>query len=558
MRVGGLGGRLEDWETKAAKGKNRLVLAIVALVLVLWTLSYFWVLNAYVGTRVAAARADMTTIGASYGSAMSSSLNERLALVEGLAAFITVKIHEPDKEFPTDMQVEFPLFAGAMFHSVEGVRNISVSPDFSVRWVFPDDPGNRKVIGNNILDDKRTGFAAAVRRAIDTHGIAVHEPVDLIQGGLGLIARQAVYRDDKPWGAVGMAFMVDPLVRQTGLPTLGGRVNWGLRTAGGTAVAGNGGVFADEPVVTRVTLPDGYWELALAPMVGWEGSVRDSLEYHLIQAALVVMGLVVLLLAVTQTTNRQRLREQVRSRTADLWEIQKKLESHGRELGQAHEELERFAYVAAHDLQEPLRSITSFSQLILRTYHDKLDDEGQAWLSQVIDGGQRMRLLLRDIQLYLAEATLPLPTAPHGVAEALEDAKGKLANAIVKSGAVIEAGPLPEVMADRRRLTEIMTVLLSNGIEYRKPGVQPLVTISARRDLGMQVIEVSDNGIGIAPEYHKRIFEVFQRLHGRLEHPGTGMGLAIAHKMVLRLGGKITLSSTPGEGSKFSIHLPGV
>jgi len=176
----------------------------------------------------------------------------------------------------------------------------------------------------------------------------------------------------------------------------------------------------------------------------------------------------------------------------------------------------------------------------------------------VIGGGQRMRLLLRDIQLYLAEATLPLPTAPHGVAEALEDAKGKLANAIAISGAVIEAGPLPEVMADRRRLTEIMTVLLSNAIEYRKPGVQPKITVSARRDLSMQVIEVSDNGIGIAPEYHKRIFEVFQRLHGRQEHPGTGMGLAIVHKMVLRLGGRVTLSSTPGEGSKFCIHLPGV
>jgi len=558
VRVGSLGEHVEEWDTKAAKARNRLVLAVAALVLVLWTISYFWVLNAYVGSRVAATRAEMTTIGASYGSALSSSLNERLALVEGLAAFITVKILEPEKEFPPDMLVEFPQFAGAMFHSVEGVRNVSVSPDFMVRWVFPDDPGNHKVIGNNILDDKRTGFAAAVRRAIDTHGIAVHEPVNLIQGGLGLIARQAVYRDDRPWGAVGMVFMVEPLVRQTGLPSLGGRMTWGLHTAAGTAVGGNGEVFANDPVITRVTLPDGYWELALAPMVSWEGSVRDSLEYHLIQAAMVVMGLVILLLAVTQTSNRQRLREQVRSRTADLWEIQKKLESHGRELSQAHEELERFAYVAAHDLQEPLRSITSFSQLILRTYHDKLDDEGQAWLSQVIGGGQRMRLLLRDIQLYLAEATLPLPTAPHGVAEALEDAKGKLANAIAISGAVIEAGPLPEVMADRRRLTEIMTVLLSNAIEYRKPGVQPRVMVSARRDLGMQVIEVSDNGIGIAPEYHKRIFEVFQRLHGRQEHPGTGMGLAIVHKMVLRLGGRVTLSSIPGEGSRFCVHLPGV
>jgi signal transduction histidine kinase len=531
---------------------------IVLIVVGGWALAYFWVVNGFVSARVTTVRAETTAIGASYGSALASSLNARLALVEGLTAYMTVKVLEPQIEFPTDMAHEFPAFAGIVFHSAEGVRNISVSPDFKVGYVFPDDPGNRKVIGNNILEDKRVGFAAAVRRAIDTHGVTVHEPVDLIQGGLGLIARQAVYRDDRPWGAVGMAFLVEPLVREAGLPGVSGRLNWGLRTAAGTPVAGDASVFARDPVVTRVSLPDGYWELALVPDGNWEKGIRSGAEYHLIQAAMVALGIVALLLAVTQSSNRFRLREEVRARTADLWETQKQLESHSRELGQAHEELERFAYVAAHDLQEPLRSITSFSQLILRTYNDKLDDEGRAWLSQVVDGGHRMRQLLRDIQLYLAEATLPLPSAPHSVADALEEAEGKLANAISISGAVIHAEELPMVMADRRRLTEIMTVLLSNAIEYRKPGVQPEVRISSRREGGMQVVSVTDNGIGIAPEYHKRVFEVFQRLHGRHEHPGTGMGLAIVSKMVMRLQGKVILNSEPGQGSTFSIYLPGV
>jgi signal transduction histidine kinase len=548
----------ENIAVSAKSSWNRMVLAPVAIVLVLWIFAFLWILNAFVGTRVTALRAETASIGASYGSALASALNQRLALVEGLAAFITVKVHEPPNVFADDMRDEFPQFAAAMFRVGDGVRNISVSPDFVVRWIFPDELGNRKVVGNNILEDKRPGFAAAVRRAIDSRGVSIHEPVELIQGGLGLIARKAIYADERPWGAVGMAFMVEPLIKQAGLQQIGRHLVWGVRTAAGTAVAGNGSVFSMDPVITRISLPDGFWELAVAPEVSWDETVRSSVEYHMLQAAMVALGILILLLLLNQTSNRQNLREEVSARTADLWEAKKVLERHSLELARAHEELERFAYVAAHDLQEPLRSITSFSQLIQRTYKDKLDDEGQEWLTQVADGGQRMRLLLRDIQLYLAEASLPMPTAPYSAVAALEDAKAKLAVAIKASDAVIESDPLPEVMADRRRLTEVMTVLLSNAIEYRSPGRPAHVRITSRREGNMRIISVEDNGIGIAPEYHKRIFEVFQRLHGRQEHPGTGMGLAIAHKMVLRLGGYITLSSVPGQGSVFSLHLPGL
>lgn len=536
---------------------NRVVLIPVAVVLVVWTAVFLWVLNAFVDARVNALRAETASIGASYGSALGSALNQRLALVEGLAAFISVKVREPQGGFVDDMRSEFPQFAGTMFRVGEGVRNISVAPDFTVRWVFPDEPGNRKVIGNNILEDRRPGFEAAVRRAIDSRRIAVHEPVELIQGGLGLIAREAVFLNDRPWGAVGMVFMVEPLIKQSGLPQMGRNLLWGVRTAAGTAVAGNGAAFITDPVLTRINLPDGYWELAVAPETSWEGAIRGSLEYHMLQAALVALGVLVLLTVVSQISNRQTLRQEVAARTADLWDAKKILERHSRELEQAHEELERFAYVAAHDLQEPLRSITSFSQLILRSYKDKLDHEGQDWLNQVVEGGQRMRLLLRDVQLYLAEATLPMPTKPYEADTALHDAEIKLSLAIRASGVVIEADPLPEVMADRRRITEIMTAVLANAIEYRSPDRPARVRIRSRQDGAMQVICVEDNGIGIAPEYHQRIFEVFQRLHGRTEHPGTGMGLAIANKMARRLGGRISLTSTPGQGTVFSIHLPG-
>ncbi|HYD71196.1 sensor histidine kinase [Azospirillum sp.] len=235
---------------------------------------------------------------------------------------------------------------------------------------------------------------------------------------------------------------------------------------------------------------------------------------------------------------------------------QRLLERQADELRIANGEVERLAYVAAHDLQEPLRAITSYSQLVAMTYADALDDEGREWLGEVTAAAARMKHLLRDIQLYLAEKSLPLPTAPLAADAALKAALARLAPMVAETGAEIDAAPLPEVMADARRLTEAFCVLLANALQYRAPGRPPRIRIAARREGGFHALEVADNGIGIAPDYHERIFEVFQRLHSRADHPGTGMGLAIVRKMIQRLGGHIRVASTPGEGSTFTILLP--
>lgn len=235
---------------------------------------------------------------------------------------------------------------------------------------------------------------------------------------------------------------------------------------------------------------------------------------------------------------------------------QRQLERQAEELRLTNSEVERLAYVAAHDLQEPLRAITSYSQLVSMTYADALDGEGREWLGEVTAASARMKHLLRDIQLYLAEKSLPLPTAPVAADAALRKALAALAPAIETAGAEIDAAPLPALMADTRRLTEIFHVLLANAVQYRSPDRPPRIRIGARRENGFHVVEVADDGIGIAPEYFERIFEVFQRLHSRADHPGTGMGLAIVRKMVHRLGGHIRVASSPGGGSTFSVFLP--
>jgi len=237
-------------------------------------------------------------------------------------------------------------------------------------------------------------------------------------------------------------------------------------------------------------------------------------------------------------------------------ETQRQLERQAQELRIAGEEVERLAYVAAHDLQEPLRAMASFSQLVARTYADRLDAEGRTWLGEIMSGAARMKQLMRDIQFYLAEKSLPLPEHPIAAGHALGAALARFGTAIVDAGAEVEVGPMPAVMADQRRLTEVFSVLLGNALEYRAPDRPLRVRVGVRQEGKFHVFEVADNGIGIEAAYLERIFGVFERLHGRGEHPGTGIGLAIARKMVERLGGTLTVTSTPGVGSTFSVRLP--
>jgi signal transduction histidine kinase len=518
--------------------RRRLAFLKLAAVIVVWALTYGWATSLDFDYRQTQLRSQATTLAASASGALANALNQRLSLVRGLAAFVAVKAKDNGG---AKIDVELPTFANAYYELVPGIRNISVAPGFAVGFVYPPDPGNLKVLGNNILADQRPGFADAVRRAIATRGMAVHEPVNLIQGGLGLIARHAVFVEDRPWGAVGMVFNISTLLESSGIGTLDG-FTWAVRTGAGTAVGGDQAVFAAEPVTTRIALPDGYWEFAIAPAEGWRASAYRGVEPLLLRLLLCAVGLVALAFTADLLRRRERLERLVEIRTA--------------ELTLASAEKERFAFAVAHDLQEPLRQLVSYSQLLERCYVDSMGDEGRSWLTQVVGCARRMKELLRDVEIYLAEDHLPLPTTPLPAMAAVATAHDRLAAELERTGARLEIGPLPEVMADFSRLSEVFWVLLSNAIEYRSPDRPPMIRVTARDESGEHVIEVADNGIGIEPAYLERVFLVFQRLHARTQHPGTGMGLAIARKMIERLGGSIGVESQPGVGTTFAFRLP--
>lgn len=222
------------------------------------------------------------------------------------------------------------------------------------------------------------------------------------------------------------------------------------------------------------------------------------------------------------------------------------------ELGRSNAELEQFAYIASHDLQAPIRAVTSFAGIIHKRYGDTLDERGRLYLRQIMESGEHMKRLVDDLLTFSRVHTEQLPLLPTD-AEAVVDA---VARRLQTSGASITRSALPVVQADAQQLDQLLQNLIGNGLKYRRADVAPEVQVSAERDGDFWRFAVADNGIGIEPQYFERIFEIFQRLHGRETYEGTGIGLAVCKKIVERHGGRLWLESTVGEGTTFFFTLP--
>lgn len=219
-------------------------------------------------------------------------------------------------------------------------------------------------------------------------------------------------------------------------------------------------------------------------------------------------------------------------------------------LERSNTELQRFAYVASHDLQTPLRGIASFAGLLQSNYADKLDKQGREWIGRVADSTRQLQVLIRDLLEYSRINTQARPFEHLPFREVFDGAMLLLDAQAREAGAQITCGELPVVMGDRSQLIQLLLNLLNNGLKYRTAD-PPRIHLSAERKGGGWQFTVSDNGIGIAPRHRERIFELFQRLHNQSEYPGTGIGLAVCRSVVHRHGGRIWVESTPGQGSNF-------
>lgn len=244
------------------------------------------------------------------------------------------------------------------------------------------------------------------------------------------------------------------------------------------------------------------------------------------------------------------IRNSTRQKEAD-----EKLKTLLAELERSNQELERFAYIASHDLQEPLRMVASYTQLLEKKYRDQLDKEALEYIAFATDGVLRMQQLITDLLSYSRVATKERMTTEVDLQSVLNKVLQNLRVAIEEAKAEIVSVPLPTVTADETQMVQLFQNLLSNALKFHTD--KPIrIQIDVRRVEDEWVLSFQDNGIGIAPEFHEKIFLIFQRLHSRNEYEGTGVGLAVCKKIVERHGGKMWVESTLGEGAKFCFTLP--
>lgn len=232
------------------------------------------------------------------------------------------------------------------------------------------------------------------------------------------------------------------------------------------------------------------------------------------------------------------------------------LQRRAKELERSNAELDQFASIASHDLQEPLRKVQMFSQRALDVDGDQLSEKGRDYLRRNTEAAGRMQLLIEDLLTFSRVGTQNRPFVESDLNKTAREVVSDLETSIQAAGATVEIGELPTAFADEPQIRQLFQNLISNAIKFRRPDVPPVVRIDSTSTGRFAEIRVADNGIGFDTRYSNRIFRVFERLHGRGEYPGTGIGLALCRKIAERHGGSVTVDSTPGEGSVFTVTLP--
>jgi PAS domain S-box-containing protein len=246
-----------------------------------------------------------------------------------------------------------------------------------------------------------------------------------------------------------------------------------------------------------------------------------------------------------------------RQAEAGLREAHEELSRRAQDLARSNAELQQFAYVASHDLQEPLRMISSYTQLLMRRYGTLFDQDAKEFMGFIVDGAARMKQLIEDLLAYSRVGTRGHDLEPTDAQAAFDQALANLRASIDTTGATVTHDALPTVRADASQLVQLFQNLVGNALKFRSADA-PRVHVDAQERDAEWIFSVRDNGIGIDPQYFERIFVIFQRLHSKAEYPGTGIGLAICKKIVDRHGGRIWVESQPGQGSTFYCTLPKV
>jgi signal transduction histidine kinase len=471
-------------------------------------------------------------------SRLESLLNEPMTRALGVVAHIVTNNGISDQDFATAARV--------LLKDQHGVRNMVVSRGLVISMTYPLE-GNESVIGVDFRSVP-TQYAS-VMRAVEARAPLLQGPVPLIQGGSGLILRNPVFlQDGSFFGMANVVLDIDSVFAEAGVTGPGQQLDIAIRGRDGTGKAGavihgNSALFSPDSVTTDIELVRGSWHIAARPKGGWMASDKVSPGLRLMEIGVFLAMSAIAFGAAFHIVNQDRTRSALRAKSE--------------ELERSNADLERFAYIASHDLKTPLRNVGSFSQLLARRYKGRLDSDADEFIGFITDGVERMSHLIDDLLDFARVTALTDQNTPTSAQEAVDLALLNLGPAVAEAGATVTVSSLPWVKAEKTQLARLFQNLLDNALKYADPDRPPRISITAsRQQPDRWTFHVADNGIGIDPQYFETIFEPFRRLHAPGDRPGTGIGLALCRRLVHRFKGRIWVESEPGQGTTVLFTLP--
>lgn len=409
--------------------------------------------------------------------------------------------------------------------------------------------GNENVIRYDIFTSeahKKDALEAIQRKELYFEG-----PFELKQGGEAIVGRLPIYKEGSFWGFSAVIISKNTFLEAIGIDSSGVAKDFVYQIAKVDKEKETAFFFQHNQISE-----DGIFHKSFVKIGDWNIYVEKKMpEYMWKTLPFALLGVLFSLLVAYFSWNLAVqpvvLQHEVEKKTEELHSLNQILEKRAKELADSNKQLEQFAYVASHDLQEPLRMITGFLSQLEKKYNDKIDDRGKQYIHFAVDGAKRMRQIILDLLDFSRVGKEKSKPVLLDVNEVISEATVLLRNQIASKKASIQYKNLPEIVTYHSPLIQVFQNLIGNALKYSKEEVAPIIEITAEEQDKEWKFAVKDNGIGISQEFNDKIFIIFQRLHHKSEYSGTGMGLAIVKKIIEGLGGKIWVESEEGKGSIF-------